>query len=170
MILFHGSNTDIQKIQLSFCRPCKDFGRGFYLMDIFEQAFNMAKRVVRLYGGVPIVNMYEINDSIFNDSALNIKHFGMEPSEEWAIFIMNNRNKNYHNINDIDCNHDNKYDIVIDPVANDDISTLFRQFTDGLISRQILMEGLTYKKLTNQYSFHTERAIDLLTKTGVRYE
>ena len=170
MQLFHGTNTDIKKIQLSFCRPFKDFGRGLYLTEIYEQAAAMAKRVVRLYGGVPIVNMYELDASVFSDSRLNIKQFGNEPSEAWAVFIINNRNKQFHDISSMDCNHDNKYDIVIGPVANDDISTLFRQFSDGVISQKALMEGLTYKKLSNQYSFHTEEAISFLKKTGVRYE
>ena len=30
MILFHGSNIEINRIDLSKCRPYKDFGRGFY--------------------------------------------------------------------------------------------------------------------------------------------
>lgn len=38
MILYHGSNTAIDGIDLNRCRPYKDFGRGFYLTDIREQA------------------------------------------------------------------------------------------------------------------------------------
>lgn len=34
MILYHGSNTAIDGIDLNRCRPYKDFGRGFYLTDI----------------------------------------------------------------------------------------------------------------------------------------
>ena len=34
MILYHGSNVDIQNISLSACRPYKDFGKGFYLGEI----------------------------------------------------------------------------------------------------------------------------------------
>ena len=49
MILYHGSNVDIQNISLSACRPYKDFGRGFYLTDIPEQAERMAERVARQY-------------------------------------------------------------------------------------------------------------------------
>lgn len=37
MKLYHGSNTLIESIDLSRCRPYKDFGRGFYLTDIREQ-------------------------------------------------------------------------------------------------------------------------------------
>lgn len=33
MILYHGSNIAIDVIDLSKCRPNKDFGQGFYLTD-----------------------------------------------------------------------------------------------------------------------------------------
>lgn len=31
MILYHGTNCSIDKIDLNKCRPYKDFGKGFYL-------------------------------------------------------------------------------------------------------------------------------------------
>ena len=68
-----------------------------------------------------------------------------------------------------DNNFDNRYDIVFGPIANDDLALLFRQFTDGLISVETLVKEMKYKKLTNQYSFHTEKAISLLKKVGVDY-
>ena len=60
MRLYHGTNLSIKEIELNKCRPYKDFGRGFYLTDLKDQAMNMAKRVARIYGGYPIVNVYEI--------------------------------------------------------------------------------------------------------------
>ena len=33
------------------CRPYKDFGQGFYLTVLREQAEKMAKRVATIYGG-----------------------------------------------------------------------------------------------------------------------
>ena len=45
MILYHDSNVDIKTIDLSKCSPNKDFGRGFYLTTIKEQAQRMALRV-----------------------------------------------------------------------------------------------------------------------------
>lgn len=54
---------EIQSIDLASCRSYKDFGRGFYTTDILQQAQKMAKRVARIYGGNPIVNMYEIADN-----------------------------------------------------------------------------------------------------------
>ena len=58
MILYHGSNTKVTEIDLSKCRPYKDFGQGFYLTDIREQAEQMARRVVRLYSGSPFVSAF----------------------------------------------------------------------------------------------------------------
>lgn len=60
------------------------------------------------------------------------------------------------------------YDIVIGPIANDDLALLFRQFSDGLITVETLVKEMKFKKLTNQYSFHTEKALSYLTKTGVK--
>jgi ABC-type proline/glycine betaine transport system substrate-binding protein len=56
MRLYHGSNVVIESINLAMCRPYKDFGKGFYLTDIEEQAKQMANRVSRIYGGSPVVN------------------------------------------------------------------------------------------------------------------
>ena len=50
MILYHGSNLKIEKIDLLKCRPYKDFGRGFYCTTIRKQAEFMAERVVRREG------------------------------------------------------------------------------------------------------------------------
>lgn len=44
MILYHGTYTDFQEIELDKCLPYKDFGKGFYLTDILEQADAMAKK------------------------------------------------------------------------------------------------------------------------------
>ena len=54
------------------------------------------------------------------------------------------------------------YDIVIGPVADDDIAQLFRNFNDGYINLAMLVEGLKYKKVSSQYFFHTEAATKYL--------
>lgn len=164
MLLYHGSNTDIKGIDLAMCRPYKDFGRGFYLTVMREQAEKMAKRVAKIYGGSPILNVFELDDSFMTSNDLHIKDFGSETSEEWARFIMNNRNRKYNDFSDPECNFDNKYDIVIGPIANDDMAVLFRQYENGLISFEHMVNGMIYKKTTNQYSFHTERAVSFLKK------
>ena len=66
MLLYHGSNINIKEIDLAMCRPYKDSGRGFYLTVLREQAEKMAKRVAKIYGGVPIINTYDIDNSFLN--------------------------------------------------------------------------------------------------------
>ncbi len=167
MFLYHGSNTDIKVIDLAMCRPYKDFGKGFYLTVMKEQAEKMAKRVARIYGGLPVLNVFEIDDSFVNSSGLNIKDFGTATSEEWARFVMKNRSRKFDNFSSPECNFDNKYDVVIGPIANDDMAVLFRQYENGIITFESMVSGMVYKETTNQYSFHTERAVNLLRKVSV---
>ena len=167
MKLFHGSNLDINDIDLSKCRPYKDFGKGFYLTELEDQAVKMAKRVARLYGGDPIVNVYAFDENTLSSSNLKTRDFGRTASEEWARFVMNNRSRRFNNTASLECNLDNKYDIVTGPIANDDVAVLFRQYQNEIIDFETLIKGMTYKELTSQYSFHTPKAIALLEKVGV---
>lgn len=45
MILYHGTNIDFKDIDFDKCVPFKDFGKGFYLTDIREQAEALAQEV-----------------------------------------------------------------------------------------------------------------------------
>ena len=166
MKLFHGSNVDIDSISLAMCRPYKDFGRGFYLTDIEEQAERMAVRVSRIYGGTPVVNSYEIEDDFRNIPDLRIKDFGVRTTEEWAKFVMNNRSRAFTDEKSDLCNKDNKYDIVIGPVADDNMALLFRQYENEIIDFDTLLKGMIYKKTSSQYSFHTIKSIKLLRKVA----
>ncbi len=165
MILYHGSNLEIDNIDLRKCRPNKDFGRGFYLTDIPEQAMRMARRVSLIYGGNPIVTCYEADLDKLMNSGLSIRKFD-RPDIQWATFVMNNRSGKNVDLNSPACNLNSQYDIVMGPVADDDMALLFRQFEEGFIDIGILTREMTYKKLTNQYSFHTQRAVALLKKEG----
>ena len=84
MILYHGTNLDIASINLNMCRPYKDFGKGFYLTLLEEQARKMAYRVSKVYGGRPVINIYEVDDNLLSNKELSIKNFGTEITEEWA--------------------------------------------------------------------------------------
>ena len=161
MILYHGSNMIISAIDLNLCRPYKDFGQGFYCTDIKEQAELMATRVARIYGGTPCVNEFDFNEHIYKDKELNIQLFD-GPTEGWANFVLNNRDRKFSDTKSLDCNKDSKYDLVVGPVANDDLALLFRTFTRGLIDINILVKEMKYKKLSNQYSFHTEDSLKYL--------
>ena len=169
MILYHGSNTEIEKIDLTQCRPFKDFGRGFYTTSVKEQAWAMAKRTVRIYKfGSPCITEFFLDDVILNDPAFRIKRF-LKPDFNWALFVVNNRNQNFTNFADSECNSDNKYDIVTGPVANDDISALIDVYLAGILSNEALTKELTFRELSEQISFHTEKSVTCLKKTGVSY-
>ena len=170
MRLYHGSNIVIDSINLAMCRPYKDFGKGFYLTDLEEQAEKMAVRVSKIYGGNPVVNIFEIQDDFKEIRDISMKDFGVETTEEWAKFVMNNRNRNFTDWKDTLCNRDNKYDIVIGPVADDNMALLFRQYENEVIDFETLLKGMIYKKTSLQYSFHTEKGIKLLRKVGNSYE
>jgi hypothetical protein len=161
MILYHGSDIFIDKIDLSKCRPYKDFGRGFYCTTIKEQAELMAKRVAAIYGGNPIVTEFDFCEDIYKDSDLALKEFHM-PSKEWAVFVLNNRKRHFTDNKNKENNHDNKYDMVVGPVADDALAVLFRTFSNGHIDMDTLVKDMKFKKFTNQYSFHTERAVSYL--------
>ncbi len=96
------------------------------MTDIKEQAEKMALRVARIYGGNPVVNIFEIDDDFKNVPNIKIKDFGEQTTEEWAKFVMNNRDRTFADIHNVLCNMDNKYDIVIGPVADDNMALLFR--------------------------------------------
>ncbi len=71
MRLYHGSNIEINEIDFSRCRPYKDFGQGFYLTTIQGQAERMAKRVSRIYGGIPCVTVFEFDETALRNPDLN---------------------------------------------------------------------------------------------------
>lgn len=151
MILYHGSNTHIEEVDFEKCKPYKDFGKGFYLTEIEEQARLMSRRTALIYKGEAVVSSFDFDiDAALNDSSLLVKRFE-EPDEEWALFVMANRSReNNHPFHD--------YDIVIGPVADDAIAILFRNFDDGIIDLPMLVSGLRYKNISSQYFFHSPKA------------
>lgn len=62
MRLYHGSNVEIDIVDLSLSKVGKDFGIGFYLSADREQAFDMARRkAAQTESGEPILNVYEFD-------------------------------------------------------------------------------------------------------------
>lgn len=155
MILYHGSNIEINEIQLSKGRHGKDFGHGFYLSDDYRQAVRMSENVVRREAcGTPIVTKFEFDTNAL--TSLNACHFDGY-TKEWAEFILANRqNKSDKQIH--------SYDIVIEPIANDAVGVQIRQLSRGFISFDRFLESIQYVKPTIQYFFGTEQALQTLKK------
>ena len=150
--------------------PHKDFGCGFYTTMLEEQAWRMAERRARIDGGRPVITIFDFPDNLEELRDLNYKIFPDNPTIEWAVFIRNNRDKYFTDIFSPDCNLDCKYDIVIGPVANDTVGLLLRQFSRGTIDAEYLRKEFDFGKLTNQYTFHTEKALQYLIKKGAKYD
>ncbi|MBE6273765.1 MAG: DUF3990 domain-containing protein [Bacteroidaceae bacterium] len=156
MILYHGTNVEFEKIDLLKSKPNKDFGRGFYLSPFFEQAKDMAEtKVEQLEYGNPIVFQYEVKEEDMAD--LRILRFDSY-SEEWAKFILANRNNKSEK-----AVHD--YDIVIGPIADDKVGLQLWRYEIRSIDLPTLVRNLQYMKgVTIQYFFGTERAINILRR------
>ena len=157
MILYHGSNVDIESIDLSRSSVGKDFGCGFYLTASKEQAERMGKRRARLYGGEMVVSSFEFDEKAAREAGMNIKVFESY-SKEWADFILANRkNDSRTQIHD--------FDIVHGPIANDDVGYQIRRLLAGLITIETFLNELKFKEgITYQDFFATERSVQFLKK------
>lgn len=155
MKLYHGTNTDFNVINLEKSRPNKDFGKGFYLSDNYEQAQKMAEFKVLQSGGNAIVQTYDFDEKSLKDTNLRVKEF-TDYSIEWAEFVISNRNNQ-----GAKPTHD--YDIVIGPIANDKVGVQIRKFIDNEIDIKTFMSRLKYMKgITIQYFFGTKNSLKTL--------
>ena len=90
MILYHGSNIAIPKIDLRLGNPNKDFGKGFYLTEDEDQARRIAMIRARTFGGDMTINKYEFNETCLTNGELKFKKF-IGYTKEWAEFVCENR-------------------------------------------------------------------------------
>ena len=154
MKLYHGSNIEINEIDYSKSKPFKDFGKGFYLSDVFQQALDMASSKADILGGNPIVSTFEFDIEGMEQSTLAIKKFNGY-TLDWAEFIIANRLGKPVK----------KYDYVYGPIADDYIGYQLRRWNDGIIDISTLMKEIQYAKgITFQHFFGTERALEFLKR------
>lgn len=156
MRLYHGSNQLISSMDLSKGRKYKDFGQGFYTTHLREQAVYWSKRVADRFGGEPTVLEFEFDLEAALADGLNVKVFE-KPDREWALFVMANRDTSGRGFR-------HEYDIVIGPVANDNMARLFGLYEMEIIDLEAVVSGLAYKELNSQYFFATERSLKYLDR------
>ena len=155
MKLYHGSNVEIECVDLARGRRGKDFGKGFYANPDYMQAVEFCSNVVRREGSeVPTVTSFDFDESALD--VLNVMRFDGY-SKEWAEFILMNRN----NSSDVPAHH---YDIVVGPIADDGVGTQIRRLSRGFITFDAFLEELKYCKVSIQYFFGTENALKYLKK------
>lgn len=156
--LYHGSNQKIEVPDLIHSKPFKDFGSGFYLSPDKQQAWDMAfQKVNQTQEGKAEVSEFLFDETAMISSSLKVLSYP-DYSEEWALFVLKNRDKNVlHPVHD--------YDIVYGPIADDGVTYQLRRYEGGVISLPRLVEELKYAKgITFQYFFGSERALQQLKR------
>ena len=157
MKLYHGSNVDIETIDLSKSRPFKDFGKAFYLSADEQQAWERAYAAITMWGGQPCVSTFLFDEQLMNSGELKVLRFDAY-SEDWADFIFANRSRKEPAF----C-HD--YDIVYGPIANDKVGEQVALFRGGYITKERFLRKLKLMRgITFQYAFCTELAISKLKR------
>ena len=152
MILYHGSYMEIAEPDLVHSRTNVDFGCGFYVTPLYEQAAKWCGKF-RRRGKEGIISRYAFDESC--EENLKVLEFDSY-SEEWLDFILNCRREK-----DTTC-----YDLVIGGVANDKVFNTVELFFDGLIDKTEALNRLRYEKPNLQFCFRTEKALSCLRFEG----
>ena len=150
MTLYHSSNVEVKMPMLVESNRMLDFGPGFYTTTNREQAVRFAKSVVARRGGTPMINTYEFDEAAFSECL--VRRFD-SPSEDWLDFVAANRSGQYSGV---------RYDLIMGPVANDDVYTTIGLYMRGFISKEATISGLMVKRLYDQLVFATPRTFRYL--------
>ena len=136
MKLYHSSNVIVDHPDTKHSRQYLDFGRGFYLTSLHEQAVRYGMRFKRR-GQQAWLNTYEL---ICDDNQWNVKRFD-NYDKQWLDFVAQCR----------DGKDVGDFDMVVGGIANDRvIITLDRYFT-GEISQEEALGLLRFEKPNIQY-------------------
>ena len=153
MKVYHGSYTEVTVIDLSKCEIGRDFGKGFYVTKLREQAEFWAKRKGRIKNTDGFVTEYTFFENAYEHCNLNVLRFDGY-NEEWLDFVVANRSPNA-------TAHD--YDIVEGPVANDDIAQRIFVYLNGKISKKDFLEELKFKyQPSHQIAFCSMVSLQML--------
>lgn len=142
MEIYHGGYCPVETPEIREGKYAKDFGTGFYCVELREQATRWAKRYE-----TPMVSNYDLK----LNQTLSILHF-TEMSEEWLDFIVDCRNGVKHT-----------YDIVIGAMANDQIYNYISDFINGVLTREQFWVLAKFKRPTHQINFCTPQALECIT-------
>jgi hypothetical protein len=153
MIIYHGSDTLVESPKILISNRLLDFGEGFYTTSSIEQAQRWAKRVREIKKSKEqIVSVYEFDvDKAEKD--LKIIKFDF-PDHEWLHFISACRSGRETGL---------EYDMVIGPVANDNVYATIQLFETGLLSEAETIIRLKVEQIFDQILFHTEKSLQYCT-------
>lgn len=148
-IVYHGTDTLFDQIELNKSKDKRDFGKGFYTTTIEAQAESWARNMrIRRQSKDAWVNVYEL--TITDD--LEVKEFdGL--TVEWLNFVKDNRSLG---------GAQHQYDIVMGPVADDNTLVTVMRYIEGVYTAEEAIKRLAFFKTNDQVAFHTEKALECL--------
>lgn len=153
MKLYHGSDQIVDEPQILQSERFLDFGSGFYTTTNLEQANRWSEKVInRRKKTTGYISIYELDlDEV--KKHLHIIQFS-EPNELWLNFISNCR---------LGKPSIAAYDMVIGPVADDNVYTTVKLFETGVLDKDETIKRLKIEKLFDQVLFHTEKSLSYCT-------
>lgn len=150
--VYHGSYTEIKNPMTNVGRKNLDFGQGFYLTNIKEQAEAWSKIIATRKGKniKPVVNVY--NFDYFRTKNIGYRFNEFETYNiEWLKFVVDCRNGK-------DVFSD--YDIVIGGVANDKVIDTVEDYEKGIITAEQALGQLRYKDVNHQICILNQEIVD----------
>lgn len=145
MKLYHSSNVIVEFPDTKHSRRYLDFGCGFYLTSLHEQAIRYAQRFKRR-GQQAWLNTYEF--SIRDESQWSIMRFDTY-DKNWLEFVAQCR----------DGNDVGDYDMIIGGIANDRVILTLDRYFAREISQEDALGLLKFEKPNIQYCIRSERML-----------
>ena len=151
MRLYHASTMSIKKPVIMNHFKTLDFGTGFYTTLNEDQARDFALKSFARRGrkGEPTVNVYEWDEENARRQCAILEF--AEPNIEWLDFVVHNRRSGRSDT----C----EADVIIGPVANDDVFETVALFESGQIDEETAIKRFKVKKLFNQLLFCNEASL-----------
>jgi DNA-binding Xre family transcriptional regulator len=154
MLLYHGTNIRFETPKIIAPNRALDFGTGFYTTSDKKQAADWANVVVkRANSGKALLNIYELDESY--TQKLNVKKFETA-NKEWLDFVCEHRLETYKG---------DSYDLIIGAVANDRTMPVLQGYMNAKnkdLYAPVALSEIRAEKLTNQYVFKNNLALDFL--------
>lgn len=144
MKVYHSSNMVVEHPDIQHSRKYLDFGRGFYMTTLYEQAERYAQRFKRR-GQQAWLNTYELE---FETGSWNVLRFETY-DKQWLDFVAQCR----------DGKDVGDYDLVVGGIANDKVILTLDRYFSGEISQEEALGMLRFEKPNIQYCIRSERML-----------
>lgn len=145
MKVYHASSVIVEHPDTEHSRSFLDFGSGFYITTLEQQAVEYGQRFLRR-GREAWLNVYELNDNLDEWQVLSFDAY----DEAWLDFVSECRAGRTQG----------NWDIVRGGIANDKVFRTLDLYFSGDIGKQDALRRLVYEKPNYQLCFRTQQAID----------